>query len=164
MKEDPFLSLAAYLEPKSVLAFDGNFGIKLTVMVPTTFVVGRTTGYRVYIEAGDPRGLEREIFVYQRTPVMYRSNTNKDIFQGVASPADLEEYPLDTPGTDSPFFRLHTADLVFRDLDRLTQSIALIANDTQELIRSLAGLQVLKTLGTIDIGNPEGSSSSSSSA
>ncbi len=164
MREDPFASLAHYLEPNNVLAFDGNFGIKLNVMVPKIYVVGRTTGYRTYIEAFEPRGLEREIFMYQRTPVLYKGSSHKDVFQGIASPADMEEYPIGDPSTGSPFFRLAIADLVFRDLDRLTKSIELIAKDTEELIRAMAGLDVLKSLGTIDVGNPESSSSSSSSA
>lgn len=163
MEEDPFAQLAAYLEPNNILAFKGDFGIKLHVLVPKVFVVGRTTGYRLYIEAIEPRGIESSIFVYQRFPQMYKGNTHNDKYQGVASPADMEEYPLSAPDSDGPFFRLPTVDLVFRSIDQLTKCIELISQDTAELIRARAGLEVLRDLGNVNVGNPESASSSSSS-
>lgn len=159
---DEYDRLNALFEPTSVYAFNGDYGITLRPSLPETYVSGRTTGYRLYVQAVDPKGLEKEIFVYQRKPVLYQNEIYKDDFSGVASPADMEEYQIGEPEEASkPFFRLDYVDLVFRNVDLLIEALQGLASDTAELIRAKRSFDAQTTLGDITIGNPESSSSSS---
>lgn len=159
---DEYDRLSALFEPTNVFAFNGDYGITLRPSAPQSYVSGRTTGYRLYVEAVNEKGLDKEIFVYQRKPVLYQNETFKDDFCSVASPADLEEYQVGEPAEASkPFFRLDYVDLVFRNIDLLVEALEGLASDTAELVRAKRNFDFQIALGDITVGNPESSSSSS---
>lgn len=146
--------LLEILPPQSILISpNGTHGITLVPYVPEVFVEGRTTGYRLYVEVKDPVNMPTEIFVHQRKPITWGPNPYKDEFIGVASPADLEEYPITTPiDALHPFFRLATVDLVFRNVDYLVEAAVGLGLDVQELTRTMDGLELLETPGDILVG------------
>ena len=151
------------MAPTSVLLFDGDCGITLHPQVPATWVFGRTTGFRLYVSVSNARKIPQEIFVYQREPIPYGNLAYKDVFAGIASPADLEEYPVGDPGTGI-FFRMNSVDLVFRNIETLVDTLDAMSSDVWELCHAMSGMEMLSSLGAIEIGYPGTSSSSSSSS
>jgi len=142
-----------------------RYGISLKVHAQEKYISGRTQGYRLYVEAENPRHMSRKIFVYQLKPGVDDEGRPITEFTNVASPADLEEYPPDNSvGVSSPFFRLAYIDLVFRNPELLLEAFQGLVSDVVELVLSLDYMDDIALAGTIDIGNPSKSSSSSSSS
>jgi hypothetical protein len=73
------------------------------------------------------------------------------VFSHVASYADMEEYAVGvpTPETDAVFFRLSTADLVFRSPELLEETLTLMLQDFEILT---TGLDVTSVLSTVETG------------
>lgn len=133
--------------------------IELTREGIEQYVVGRTQGWRMVVTASlASGGLPNEIFVYQRVNI---GITYSDQFVNVASPADIEEYPVGAPlNTEVPFYRLPYIDLVFRNVQLSNDAWNGIKQDVGELIRTLAAFDNLIVQEIVTFG----SSSSSSSA
>jgi hypothetical protein len=110
--------------------------IKLRRTVPSKYVSGRTQGYLVTYEAIEAVGMPLEIFVFQRNPAPLQVG-QADVFSNIASPSDLEEYPVNEPAPRGFFFRRSRIDLVFRNLELLRQSLIDIENDVRLLTESL---------------------------
>jgi len=72
--------------------------------------------FRLRIEAADPVGVDPRVFVYLRKPRNPHTGEYEDLFQAVASPVDLVEYPPEEPNSDDgiPFFRKSFVELDFR--------------------------------------------------
>ena len=140
--------------------------IKLVKEAQGTYVQGRTQGYRMVVRATESHAMPVEIFVFQRKPgsgadphVPYL-----DEFTNIASPADLEEYPVGAPiDPNMPFFRLATVDLVFRSEEIAAEAWAGILSDTAGLVEALNYMDSLSQVEEVIIGTPTPSSSSSSS-
>ena len=86
--------------------------------------------------AGDLGG-----FVYKLVP-----GRNAAVFSHVATPADIEDWNLDTPDTDEIWFRSATLDLVVRSdteideiLENLAQDFRLLANGLDSINSLTAG-------------------------
>ena len=107
------------------------------------YVEGRTQGYRVRFDVVEAVCIPAEIFVYRRKPGTLVGSPAVDEFSNVASPADLEEYPVGEPTSNGAFFRLHYVDLIHRSLDLLEQSAQDIISDVSALVDSLDQLDAL---------------------
>lgn len=124
------------------------------------FVDGRTQGYRMRVTALDAKGgLPNEIFVYQRVP--YGAQYS-DQFTNIASPADIQEYPILTPDPGGVFYRLDSVDLIFRNLALADDAWAAIKGDVEQLVQTFTFMEVLELTETVDFGSSSSSSSSSS--
>ena len=106
------------------------------------YVEGRTQGYRVRFDVSEAVCMAAEIFVYQRSPGAI-AGTMIDEFSNVASPADLEEYPVDKPVLTTGFYRLSYVDLVFRNMALLLQSAEALVCDISVLVTALNQLDLL---------------------
>ena len=109
------------LRTSEVAFADGSYAITLTVLSATC--------------------LDKELFVFQRKPRMALGVF--DQFSHVASPADLEEYPVGQPTAAVPFFRLAQATLVFRELDLLMCSLQAAKKDICMLVETINQMDVL---------------------
>ena len=131
-----------------------------------TAIVGTIEGYRLQVMA-TCIGIPNQIFVYQVQMLDPFTRQQAAEFFHVATPADLEELPINGVTEDSPLlFRLRTLDVVFRDLDMLERGWENLQEDINLLVVSLNKLdnpsvEELVTIG--DFSECEGSSSSSSS-
>lgn len=138
--------------------------IQLTRQDQTVYVEGRTQGYRMLIEVTAAQGVSPNIFVFLRQIV---NGVQDDVFQNVASPADLQEYPVNNPNPDTiaqpPFYRLSAVDLVFRTQDLAEEAWRDLQNDVAQLRQSLNYMNNLAVQEVVDFGTPTSSSSSSSS-
>ena len=140
--------------------------IKLIKEAQGTYVQGRTQGYRMVVRAVESNAMPIEVFVFQRKP---GSGADPDVpyldeFTNIASPADLEEYPVGAPiDPNMPFFRLARADLVFRSEEIAAEAWAGILSDVAGLVEALNYMDSLSQVEEVIIGTPTPSSSSSSS-
>lgn len=126
----------------------------------SVYVDGRTQGYRMRITAFDAAGgIPNEIFVYQRQPY---GAVFSDQFTNIASPADVQEYPILMPDPGGVFYRLAQVDLIFRNLALANDAWAGIKNDVDQLIQTLEFLETLEVQEIVDFGSSSSSSSSSS--
>jgi hypothetical protein len=136
--------------------------IKLVKEAQGTYVDGRTQGYRFVVNATEAGDMSKYIFVYQRKPGDGYDAPYNDTFENIASPADLEEWPVGAPIGDSPFFRLATVDLVFRSESLANEAWNGIVCDVTGLVEALNYMDVLSQVEEVIIGTPPTPSSSSS--
>lgn len=137
-----------------------NYGIQLRTKRTALQPEGH---HRLQIWVSDYEGLEPEIFVYQRYPVLPGETAPDDVFVNVASAADMEEYPRFEPSGEPPFFRLSHVDLIFRSVDIMDRVWNTMKSDVEYLLANLEKLDTLGDEATWDFGSTFNSSSSSSS-
>lgn len=131
-------------------------GIKLVKYMQTRFVINNVSGFRMMVEATDASGLSNSIFRYIRGPISAGTGTYRDEFDGVCSPADLEEFNEGAPevGSNPEWFRKDYIDLVFRSQTTAEESWKLIVKDVTILITTLDLMEITTPELTISIGSP----------
>lgn len=101
---------------------------------------GEQSGYQLDIRVIEAINITSSIFVYHR----YYGTAPHDTFENVASPVDIEEYPISEPVDEfSTRFRLSTVSLVARDPGLLHQSWVDLLQDVSELVNSLNLMDVV---------------------
>ena len=99
---------------------------------------------RVLVEA--TTDMPEEIFVMQRgVPVPGEETDVGDSFVCLADPVDLEEYPVNAPDLENemPYFRVKDITLRFRNMEILEETMALLADDIQNLVNALKAAEVI---------------------
>jgi len=110
--------------------------IKVHKQAPAVYVEGRTTGYRLVLTITEAVNIDKYLFVFQKRPADTAGNIRSE-FTNIASPADVEEYPVGyNPNDTETFFRSDTVDLVFRTLDLLNDAWRLMEVDFTALIET----------------------------
>ncbi len=118
--------------------------------------------FRLRVVAHDPVGMEADVFVCLREPANHKTGELKDVFQNVASPVDMEEYPIGAPTTgetEFPFFRVAEVELDFRSTYDYQTALTDIREQVSVLISGLNRLDLMKETSTLTVGE-EGSSES----
>ena len=87
--------------------------------------------------------ISKEVFVYQRRPLPPNNPALEDSFVNIASVADLNEYPINAPGPDFPFFRLSTIDLIFRNIDLMSVTVEKIKTDLNSLVKNVDAIETV---------------------
>jgi len=116
---------------------------------------GLTQGSRLTCTAMDGVDFtDNKIFRYERQPGALVTDPDVDVFNGVCSPADLEELSPDDPApTQQPaFFRKDSIDLVFRSAQDGQQAFEDIQEDVERLIKAMNALDDLDPPVTVTIG------------
>lgn len=124
--------------------------------------------YRLRVEASDPRssGADPNVFLYQqRPPNPYNGEVLSD-YLGVAGPVDMTEYPVGVPreGTTFPIFRLDFFEIDLRGVDQAREAWLIAVEEVSRLLTAFDALERLEPETSVELGTPEGGSSSSSSA
>jgi len=124
----------------------------------------RYIGYTYKVEVVDASGLPPEIFVFLRIPKPSDPAQSDDMFQNVASPADIQEYPVTTPvpGANRPFFRLSEVWLEFRNENLAEDAWRCMQEDFAALLDALEANAQLSVEEVVEYGTAPSSSSSSS--
>lgn len=130
--------------------------------------------FRLRVEASDPEdtGADPAVFLYLRRPANPYNGDIGDIFQTIASPVDMAEYPVGEPNVDTPFpiFRLPYVELDLRSVDLAEDSWGIIVSEVDTLLKSLNRMEDLVPTVSVDVGGDAtgggggGSSSSSESS
>jgi len=80
------------------------------------------------------------VFVYQKLPSVPAYDALAELFVHVASYADIADYPENSPGEDSPFFRKYHIDLIFHSLPHLSDTWDLIEGQVKHTVEDLTRL------------------------
>jgi hypothetical protein len=135
--------------------------IKLQRYGMTDVLQERLQGYRIRVVVTEAIGVNPNIFVFQRRPLTV-ADTYDDRFENIASPADLEEYPVGAPADlNRPFYRLSEIDLVFRSVSNVEEAWNILLAEVADLIYTLDQMEALQLQNEVSFGLSSSSSSSS---
>jgi len=138
-------------------------GVRLRRFAQTRFVANAVDAFRFRVEAFDNYLMPKEIFRYERKA--WPSGGTVDAFDGVASPVDIEEYPVGEPnaGDVIQYFRTHEIDLVLRTQREADEAWRVLREEVDILIETLNLMDDLVLEATATFGNPPPGGESSSS-
>lgn len=123
-------------------------------------------GFRLKIYASDAVGMSEKVFRYLERPLRPGQSDRVAVFDGVCSPADLEEMPEDASrlNEEPAWLRLDVVDLVFRSRHDLAAAKTDIVDAVAALVDTLNLMDDLVEAPPVWIGGePDAESSSSSS-
>ena len=110
----------------------------------------RITGTITAVDSFD----DVNLFRYEQIPAVTPGGVLSNVFTGVCSPVDLQEFPVAAPfpNANPPYFRGSTFDLVFRTTAEGNETLAAIEDDLKRLIVSQNVLDVLGSPTTVVVG------------
>jgi hypothetical protein len=132
-----------------------SYDFELSKTISEYNVEGRTQGYMMSVTVDNYGNAitDPNIFMYLMTYPDGETEEGNAVFQCIASPADLEEYPVGTPPETSPkFYRMASVNLVSRNISLLEEAWEDIKDDCDELSRSLEAFASLD-LETVYVTN-----------
>lgn len=146
---------SGYLSSSSQVQSDKH-GIRLKKFIQERYVINNVDGFRMKIEAYDANNMSNYIFRYIRGPFSQVTGSYFEEFDGICSPADLEEFPVDTPipNANPAWFRKTYIDLVFRSQTTAEEAWNRIVKDVSTLVSSLDLMDTIKEEKIVDIGDP----------
>jgi hypothetical protein len=131
-------------------------GVKLRRFAQERYVANAVDGFRFQVVAYAECGMPKDIFLYLRKPYDPTTGADRDEFQGVASPSDLEEYPAGAPivGSQPPWWRSHTVDLVFRSQSLAEEAWTALLEEVGILVDTLDLMDELTVIADVAFGTP----------
>ena len=140
--------------------------IQLTKAETGTVVFPNYGAYRLRVDVTDFDGndIDGNVFIYRHnTPSPY-TDLSTDVFEAVAGPPQLADYPAGAPDPDQgwPYYRLSYVEL---DVASSTQAQAIwdeIKHEVEILIKAMNRLDTLKTTQVVWIPDAPDTSTSSS--
>jgi hypothetical protein len=108
------------------------------------------------IETLDANNMSAAIFRYIKGPFNGNYGAYQEDFDGVCSPSDLEEFPIDAPaaGSNPAWFRKDYVDLVFRSQTTAEETWDKIVSDVTILIKTLDVMDNISQEKIVSIGDP----------
>jgi hypothetical protein len=96
-------------------------------------------GHRLKMTVIDSEDVTDKIFLWQYRAAVAPQTVDSDEFLGVASVADINEYPEDSPAAPpvTQYYRLSSIDLIFRNIDTLERAVKIIQEDIRDLLNNL---------------------------
>jgi hypothetical protein len=140
--------------------------LKIKRSAMSRFTKGMIEGFTFKVEVLEADGLPVEIFVFLKVPQPSDPDESDDVFQNVASPTDLQEYPALMPvsGANRPFFRLSEVTLRFRSESLAEDTWRCMQSDFDSLITAIGEAADLVVVEVMEYGTAPSSSSSPSSS
>jgi len=98
-------------------------------------IVETADGFNIRAVANSATGLSKNLFRYIRHPLNPNDADRQDRFDGVCSPADIEDFPENAPFgyIDPKFFRLNYVDLVLETLEEAETFRAELIDEVEQL-------------------------------
>lgn len=117
-----------------------KYGIELTREMSITDSSSQPV-WRMKVSVSDSHNIDPNIFMYLRHP------DGRQTFEAMASPVDIEEYPVGTPLSDSSpaFFRSANIDVLARNRAVLDDTWQLLVRDRNDLVNAYVNICVLET-------------------
>lgn len=128
---------------------------QITLVRSATRIVnpGDIQGYRYTVTAENAVDMPNEIFRMFNRPLDPTIGTVVSEFNGVCSPGDLRDLPINAPIPPGILFRVSFIDLTFRSPDEGEEQWEAIKFETKELVRSLDALDLLLIQETVTYGS-----------
>ena len=122
------------------------------------FVGPSADGSRLVVRVDVAEGIDRAVFAYLAIPAQPgdASGEARATFSHVCSPVDMAEYPAGSPYPDAspPWFRLESADLLFRSRVQAEQGLREIEADVLGLLTALLAMDLLGPVASAWLGSP----------
>lgn len=129
-------------------------GIKLERSALTRAQSGIYSVFRLHVRVVQAHLVDPNIFVFIRSPPTAAQNTYIDSFETVASPVDMQDWPVGAPNPSlgQQFFRLHELVLDFRSQTELDTAWTEIKTEVCGLMAALELLDELKVVEEFQCG------------
>jgi hypothetical protein len=121
----------------------------ITLQRKATALIPGTTNYKLSLSITSVNDITDKVFVKRR---LYKfDNTFDDVFVAVASPAQIEELPVDAPSAPNIHYRTNKADITSSDPQLLDDVFTNILAELQLLTDQLTTLDEIVVDGTYSI-------------
>ena len=108
--------------------------------------------YKMIVEAINAEEMPAEVFIKQRLRNFVQDNFT-DNFVAVATPTQLEDFPLNSPDAESSFYRVSKIELVGRLPENLDAIFDTLLFEVQKLVQDLNALDILENAKIYEIDN-----------
>jgi len=123
--------------------------IKLTRDAQLPHNVGNMQGYKFKVTAFDAIGMPAEIFRMYEQPLDPIAQTRTPVYDGVASPTDLQNLPINAPVPPEYHYRVSSFDVIYTAVILGDETWDSIKSDVEKLVESLAATDVLIVQETV---------------
>lgn len=106
--------------------------------------------YKMLLEIVSTENVAKDLFIKQRLRNFVKNNF-EDVFCAVATPAQVEEFDINSPRAGDSFFRTNIIELVSRNANYLENVFQSILKELQKLVEDVEALENLKTDGVYSI-------------
>lgn len=122
----------------------------MTIKRYTSELTPDKLSYRVKLEVTSSEDIPKEVFVKQRFKD-FKTLKIDDVFVAVATPVQLEDFPINAPNDKESFFRDFQIDLISRNIDYLNDLVDSILLEVNKLVDECNALNTFATEQTITI-------------
>lgn len=132
----------------------GGRSLSLRRLAQSRYVINAQSGYRFRVEVAAAVGMPPEVFRYLERDNPANPAVSVAAFDGVCSPADLEDYPALVPDRSRGprFFRLDYVDLVLRSQHTAEEAWEILQEELTTLVATLNLMDDLGVIETLQIG------------
>jgi len=121
--------------------FSESLGTEITtreVVLVFNAIVETADGFNIRAAVNSASGISKNLFRYVRHPLNPNDADRQDKFNGVCSPADIEDFPETAPFgyIDPKFFRLSYVDLVLETLEEAQKFREELIDEIEQLKNS----------------------------
>lgn len=120
--------------------------------------------YRLQMEVTGAEGIDSSVFLYLQMPLRPEDAGTEfeGQFQGVCSPTDMVEVPIDEPYADAapPWFRADRLDLLFRNLTEYETARAALVEQLEQLLYLRERLDIVTGSAVLEFGTAGSESAS----
>ena len=120
-----------------------TYSIELTREAQEPHNVGNLQGFRFTVVAHDAVNMPNEIFRMYEQPLDPIAQTRTPVFDGIATPEDLQNLPINAPVPPEYHYRVLSIDVVYSSTIAGEDAWESIKVDTAKLVESLAASDLL---------------------
>jgi hypothetical protein len=142
----------------------GSHGITLAPTFQRGFVAHAIDGFRFTLNVVSANQMPTKIFRYRLVPSQVKASASEPptaielmgAFDGVCSPADLEDFPEDWPAQNArpPWYRLDYVDLIVRSRAIADDTYQAILGEVRHLVETLDLMDIQDAAPPVIIGTP----------
>lgn len=114
----------------------------IKIVRKSTVELPAISSYKLVVQAIEPEEMPLKIFIKQRIRNFAKEITD-DIFVGVCTPTQLEDFDEDSPAEGTSFFRTDIIELVARTPELIQQVFDSLIYEVKKLVVDLTDLEVL---------------------
>lgn len=115
----------------------------IKIVKKSTVELPDISSYKLVVQAIEPVEMDGKVFIKQRIR-NFAKETTDDIFVGVCTPTQLEDFEEDAPGHGTSFFRTDSIELVARTPEVIQEVFSSLVYEVKKLVVDLTDLESLQ--------------------
>lgn len=119
---------------------------KINLLRKSTSFDPKEASYRISLEVYSTENISKNVFIKQRLKNFVKNNFD-DVFVAIATPAQLEDFDVDSPAADTSFYRTSKIDLISRNAAYLEEVFESVLSELQKLVDDHEALNALSADG-----------------